>query len=73
MKRILTTLLFIGLLFIPLVVSAKELNTEQIEAEETISPVPFIIDTDFSSDVDDALAISTAMYFQEKKLFGKRW
>lgn len=31
-------------------------------------PEPFIIDTDFSSDVDDALAISTAMWFQDNNL-----
>lgn len=68
MKRILTTLLFIVLLFIPLVVSAEELNTEQSETQKTIHPVPFIIDTDFSSDVDDALAISTAMYFQDMNM-----
>lgn len=65
MKRLLTTLLFIILLFIPLVASAEELNTKQNETQETISSVPFIIDTDFSSDIDDTLAISVAMYFQD--------
>lgn len=39
-----------------------------VNAEETAEPEPFIIDTDFSSDVDDALAISTAMWFQDNKL-----
>ena len=37
-------------------------------ATEEKQPEPFIIDTDFSSDVDDALAISTAMWFQDNKL-----
>lgn len=31
-------------------------------------PEPFIIDTDFSSDVDDAFAVSTAMWFQHNNL-----
>ena len=37
-------------------------------ASENIRPKPFIIDTDFSSDNDDAFAISTAMYFQDQGL-----
>ena len=43
MKRLLTALLFVNLLFIPLVVKAEELNTEQSEVQEVTYPVPFII------------------------------
>ena len=63
---------FLGLLTILVLLSqgniayATELNIENItEVQEINAPEPFIIDTDFSSDVDDALAISTAMYFQD--------
>lgn len=35
------------------------------QANEIKQPKQFIIDTDFSSDVDDAIAISTAMYYQD--------
>lgn len=55
-------LLLLMIIFInrPLNVFATEVEVEQ--------PEPFIIDTDFSSDIDDAFAISTAMWFQHNNL-----
>lgn len=53
-------------LFLLLVLTPATVNAE------TPAPKPFIIDTDFSSDVDDALAISTAMYFQDAGLIDVR-
>lgn len=61
-KKIIYTCLFIMLLYKPIVYAA-EFNLSEIE--QSISPIPFIIDTDFSSDFDDALAIETAMYYQD--------
>lgn len=39
---------------------------------ETPQPIPFIIDSDFSSDVDDALAISVACHFEHLGLIDIR-
>lgn len=60
-------MIFLSLIIMPINANATELNTEVIEKEvlESSAPKPFIIDTDFSSDIDDALAISTAMYYQD--------
>lgn len=56
MKKILALVLSSIIILSPLTVSAEEIET---------NTKPFIIDTDFSSDIDDALAISTAMYYQD--------
>lgn len=45
---------------------------EETQAEEVKKPAEFIIDTDFSSDIDDAFAISTAMYFQDMGMINVR-
>ncbi|MEE1255557.1 MAG: nucleoside hydrolase [Lachnospiraceae bacterium] len=49
-------------------ISLTEYIVKNTEASITQNPAQFIIDTDFSSDVDDALAISTAMYYQDMKM-----
>ena len=53
--------LFLLLIIMPIKVKATE-----------VIPKPFIIDTDFSSDIDDALAISTSMYFQDMGMIDVR-
>lgn len=68
MKRPLGLLLTILLIILtPIHCLAAE---EQTDTQPT--PAPFIIDTDFSSDVDDALAISVAAYFQDMGLIDIR-
>lgn len=72
MKKFLSILL-LCLAFTPCYkIYATELNNDQIEVQEIATPEPFIIDTDFSSDVDDALAISTAIYFQDMGMIDVR-
>lgn len=70
---------FLGLLTILVLLSqgniayATELNIENItEVQEINAPEPFIIDTDFSSDVDDALAISVACGYEHQGLIDIR-
>ena len=65
MKKLLSLMMTLLLITMPCVnVKANE--------EITIASKPFIIDTDFSSDVDDALAISTAMYYQDMGMIDVR-
>lgn len=65
--------LFLLLLTTSVVVNATELNTENMKEIPVVdNPEPFIIDTDFSSDIDDALAISTAMYYQDMGMIDVR-
>ena len=63
-KRYFVSLLFLLYCFLccNIVAFASE---EALVAPE---PIPFIIDTDFCSDVDDVLAVSTAMWFQDNGL-----
>lgn len=66
MKKFLGSLIILVLLTSNSISYASELNIEtNAEVQEINTPEPFIIDTDFSSDVDDALAISTVMYYQD--------
>ena len=55
--------------------NSPEVVTEDNEIEtisENFEPVPFIIDSDMCPDVDDALAIELAMWFQNKGLIDIR-
>lgn len=73
MKKLLCLLIIAIILFQSNVVYASELNAETItEVQETKTPEPFIIDTDFSSDVDDALAISVACGYEHMGLIDIR-
>ena len=68
-------LLLLLLCFSPILSEAQELNTteysENLEVQE-FTPEPFIIDTDFSSDIDDALAISVACGYEHQGLINIR-
>lgn len=52
-------------------IMTAQTGSEQAQQEE-FKAKEFIIDTDFSSDVDDAVAISTAMYYQDMGLINVR-
>lgn len=69
-------LLLLLLCFSSIVSEAQEIiNTteysETLEVQE-LTPEPFIIDTDFSSDIDDALAISVACGYEHQGLIDIR-
>lgn len=62
MKRLICISLIFSMLFSTVCFAQEDKETsgvQEFKAEE------FIIDTDFSSDVDDALAISTALWFND--------
>lgn len=47
------------------IAAEPEINETITEEIQNKNPEPFIIDSDFSSDVDDVLAISTACYYMD--------
>lgn len=75
MKRIVSLLfIFILVLLNPIVGNCTEVK-EVISEEPAVteySPEIFFIDSDFSSDVDDAFAISTAVWFEDAGLVDLR-
>lgn len=69
MRKVIAAILSLTLLVSTPVYAAEQRTESQlsndIEVTPETAPSNFIIDTDFSSDVDDAFAISTAVYFND--------